>query len=153
MASPKTRRGKATPVTELLLGGDAGQFSLVAVYKLIAKGFDLEDVKTMLSMSSLYSKKNILSRLMGKSLRSVRRQSGVKQPVRLNAQQSAVAFQYACVLEHAIRVFGAQRLAEEWLERPCRYLEGDAPLDVVDNALGFQAVKDYLNRIEFALYH
>jgi uncharacterized protein (DUF2384 family) len=44
-------------------------------------------------------------------------------------------------------------LAEEWLGRPCKYLEGDAPLAVVDNALGFQVVQDYLNRIEVALYH
>lgn len=28
---------------------------------------------------------------------------------------------YAKVLEHAIDVFGTQRLAEEWLGRPCKY--------------------------------
>lgn len=157
MASPKTRTGKATPAagrpTEYLLRIDSGQLSPVTIYKLTAKGFELKDVQAMLSISNLYSKKNILSRIVGKSLRKVHGQGSNKQPVRLNSQQSAVAFQYACVLEHAINVFGAQKLAEEWLGRPCKYLEGDVPLDVIDNGVGFQAVQDYLKRIEYGLYH
>lgn len=156
MASPKAHSGTATPVagrpTEYLLRCDSGQLSPVTVYKLTAKGFELKDVQAMLSISNLYSQKNILSRIVGKSLRKVHRRDSSKQPIRLNAQQSALAFQYACVLEQAINVFGTQKSAEEWLGRPCKYLEGYTPLDIIENTVGFQLVQDYLKRIEYGLY-
>lgn len=45
----------------------------------------------------------------------------------LNAQQSAVEFQYAWELEQAITIGGSQPLAEARLGRPCRHLEGYVP--------------------------
>ncbi|MFC2973267.1 antitoxin Xre/MbcA/ParS toxin-binding domain-containing protein [Azotobacter bryophylli] len=95
--------------------------------------------------SDLYSTKKIMSRIMGKSIRNIQRQS-IKQPAHLNPQQSAMT------LQHAINVFGTQTLAEEWLGRPCKYLDGDVPLDVIDNPAGFQAIEDYLERIEYGVY-
>lgn len=157
MASPKTRTGKVTPAaqrpTEYLLRSDSGQLSPVTIYKLTARGFELKDVQAMLSVSNLYSQANILSRIVGKPLSKAHRLGINKLPVRLNSHQSAVAFQYASALELAINIFGAQKLAEEWLERPCKHLEGDVPLDVIENAVGFQVVQDYLKRIEYGLYH
>jgi putative toxin-antitoxin system antitoxin component (TIGR02293 family) len=153
-SKPLTRWAKTAAVspTEYLLRSDSGQLSPIAVYKLIAKGFDLEDVQEMLSISTLYLERNILSRIVGKSLRTIHRLDSSKQPIRLNSQQSAVAFQYARALERAINVFGTQTLAEEWLGRPCKYMEGEAPLDVIYNAVGFQTVEEYLQRIEYGLY-
>lgn len=151
----RTRTRKAAPAarrpTEYLFQSDSDQLSPVMVYRLTVKGFDLKDVQDMLAISDLYSTKKIMSRIVGKSIRTIQRQ-GSKQPVHLNSQQSAVAFQYAKVLEHAINVFGTQKLAEEWLGRPCKYLDGDVPLDVIDNPVGFQAVEDYLERIEYGVY-
>ncbi|MFD2645581.1 type II RES/Xre toxin-antitoxin system antitoxin [Pseudomonas japonica] len=137
--------------TEYLLREDVGQLSPVMVYRLTAKGFDLKDVQAMLALSDLYSTKKIMSRIVGKSVRTLQRQ-GSKQEAHLNSQQSAVAFQFARVLEHAINVFGSLRLAEEWLGRPCKHLDGDVPLDMIDNPVGFQAVEDYLERIEYGVY-
>ena len=99
----------------------------------------------------LYSTKKIMSRIMSKSTRKIQRQ-GIKQPAHLNSQQSAMALHHAKVLEHAINVFGNQKLAEEWLGRPCKYLNGNVPLDVIDNPAGFQAIEDYLERIEYGVY-
>ncbi|KPW49858.1 Uncharacterized protein ALO54_01221 [Pseudomonas syringae pv. philadelphi] len=138
--------------TEYLLRTDAGQLSQVMVYKLTVKGFELKDVQDMLSISDLYSTNKIMSRIVGKSVRTIQRQGSSKQPAHLNSQQSAVALQYAKVLEHATHVFGNQKLAEEWLGRPCKYLDGDVPLDVIDNPIGFQTVEDYLERIEYGVY-
>jgi len=137
--------------TEYLLREDAGQLSPVMVYRRTAEGFELKDVQDMLALSDLYSTKKIMSRIVGKSVRTLQRQ-GSKQDAHLNAQQSAVAFQFARVLEHAISVFGSLKLAEEWLGRPCRYLDGEVPLDVIDNPIGFQTVEDYLQRIEYGVY-
>ncbi|MBB3105447.1 antitoxin Xre/MbcA/ParS toxin-binding domain-containing protein [Azomonas macrocytogenes] len=156
MISAEARTNKAAPAarrpTEYLLRIDSGQLSPMMIYRLTAKGFDLKDVQDMLSISDLYSTKKIMSRIVGKSIRTIQRQGSSKQPAQLNSQQSAVAFQYAKVLEHAINVFGTQKLAEEWLGRPCKYLDGDVPLDVIDNPVGFQAVEDYLERIEYGVY-
>ena len=63
-----------------------------------------------------------------------------------------VEIRYAKVLEHAINVFGSQQLAEEWLGRPCKFLEGGVPLDMLDNPIGFRAVEDYLDRVQYGVY-
>lgn len=138
--------------TECLLGCDPGLLSPVMVYQQTAKGFKLKAVQEMLLTSDLYSAKQILLRILGKSARTIQRQGSSKQTVRLNCQQSAVALQYAWVLEHAIRVFGTQKLAEGWLGQPCKCLDGEVPLDIVANPVGFQVVDDYLARIEYGVY-
>ena len=43
-------------------------------------------------------------------------------------------------MEHAIKVFGAQKLAEEWLGRPCKYLGGDVPMNIDKSPVRFRAV-------------
>lgn len=155
MITAEARNKKASPAarrpTEYLLRSDIGQISPVMLYKLTAKGFATKDVQEMLSVSQLYATKKIMSRIIGKSVRTLQRQ-GSNQPAHLNPQQSAVALQYAKVLEQAINVFGTQQLAEEWLGRPCKYLDGDVPLDVIDNPVGFQTVEDYLERVRYGVY-
>ena len=138
--------------TEYLLRSDPALLSPVMVYKLTAEGFELKDVQDMISVSDLYSAEQILSRIVGKSTRTILRQSKVTQAVRLSTMQSAIAFQYATILERATKVFGTKKLAEHWLGRPCGYFDGEIPLDVVGNPVGFQLVNDYLERIEFGVY-
>lgn len=149
--------GKATPSTgrptEYLFHTDPGLLSPVAAYRLSAKGFELEDVQAMISTSDLYLKNNIMSRILGKSPKKGKSHHSSRRHVRLDSRQSALALLYARILESAIGVFGTHILAEEWLGRPCRYFEGEVPLDIIDNAVGFQIVQDYLTRIEYGLYH
>lgn len=137
--------------TTYLLECELDQLSQVEVYQLTKKGFDLDKVQSMLATSALYSQKKIIQRIVGKSLRAIQSQHK-KQPVRLSAQQSTVAFLYAKLLELAIDVFGSQQLAEAWLARPCKQLDGSAPLEIVDNWLGFRLVEDYLHRIHYGVY-
>jgi putative toxin-antitoxin system antitoxin component (TIGR02293 family) len=137
--------------TEVLLHGRKGDTRMLII-RYTQEGFILSDVKEMLSISDLYMEHDLVQRITGKSLRTVQRLAKETNPVRLNQQQSTVAFQYAQALEHAIDVFGDQHLAEEWLKKPCKYLEGNIPLDLIDNSLGFQVVEDYLTRIEYGVY-
>lgn len=74
--------------------------------------------------------------------------SGRRSPV----NEAAATLLYARVWDRAIDVFGNQRLAEEWLGRPCRYLDGDVPQDVIDKPDRFQAVEAYLERIRHGVY-
>lgn len=156
MIAGQVRTSKAAPATrsptEYLLRSEKGKLSPMMVYRLTTKGFVLDDVKKMLGLSVLYSNNKVMSRIFGVSVRTLQRKGNAKQPAQLNPHQSAVALQYAQVLEHATNVFGTQQLAEEWLGRPCKYLEGDVPLEVIDNPIAFQAVEDYLERIEYGVY-
>lgn len=99
-----------------------------------------------------YMKHGLVQCITGKSARTVQRLAKEIKTVRLNYQQSTVASQYGQVLEHAIIVFGSQQVAENWLKKPCRYLCGNIPLELIDNPLGFQVVEDYLTRIEHGVY-
>ncbi|KIQ60787.1 hypothetical protein RL74_03815 [Pseudomonas fluorescens] len=147
-----TRAKKASrKPTEVLLQGRKGDERLLII-RYAQEGFYLSDVKEMLSTSTLYLEHDLVQRITGKSVRTVQRLAKETQPIRLNPQQSTVAFQYAQVLEQAINVFGSQSLAEDWLRKPCKYLDGHVPLELIDNALGFQVVEDYLTRIEHGVY-
>ncbi|WP_053147079.1 antitoxin Xre/MbcA/ParS toxin-binding domain-containing protein [Pseudomonas sp. P97.38] len=137
--------------TEVLLQGRKGDERLLII-RYAQEGFYLSDVKEMLSTSTLYLEHDLVQRITGKSVRTIQRLAKETQPIRLNPQQSTVAFQYAQVLEQAINVFGSQSLAEDWLRKPCKYLDGHVPLELIDNALGFQVVEDYLTRIEHGVY-
>jgi putative toxin-antitoxin system antitoxin component (TIGR02293 family) len=146
----QTKRVARKP-TEVLLHGRNGDTRMLII-RYTQEGFDLSDVRDMISISDLYMEHDLVQRITGKSLRTVQRLAKETQPVRLNQQQSTVAFQFAQVLEHAINVFGDQQLAEDWLKKPCKYLEGHVPLELIDNSLGFQVVEDYLTRIEHGVY-
>lgn len=138
--------------TAYLTHGRIEQPDPLGLFLLAKEGFKIDDVRSMVSASELYSSLGIIKRIVGTRSSKVRRHNEASTPARLNAQQSAVAYQFAKALEHAINVFGTIGLAEEWLARPCRYLAGNAPVDVIDIHFGFSAVEDYLERIELGVY-
>ncbi|WP_417695131.1 antitoxin Xre/MbcA/ParS toxin-binding domain-containing protein [Pseudomonas sp.] len=59
---------------------------------------------------------------------------------------------YAKFLERAADVFGSQPLAEDWLRKPCKYLDDHVPLELIDSSQGLQVVEDYLARVERGVY-
>ncbi|MCW8277840.1 DUF2384 domain-containing protein [Pseudomonas sp. PCH199] len=126
--------------------------SHLGVLHLVQAGFLLNDVQAMVGSSSLFKARKLLERIMGKSIRTIQRLNNPKDAVRLDAHQSAVAFQYAKVLELAMSVFGCQTLAENWLDRPCRQLSGIVPFEMLDTAIGFNVVVDYLERVRLGVY-
>ncbi|MGA5585498.1 antitoxin Xre/MbcA/ParS toxin-binding domain-containing protein [Pseudomonas siliginis] len=138
--------------TAYLIGDQPVPPSSLRVYLMVRAGFTLTDVKAMISSSVLYCDAGVLKRVMGRSVRTLQRKARESDNARLNAQQSAIAFHYARVLEHATAVFGSQLQAEAWLGWPCRHLEGYVPLDMVENAVGFQIVEAYLQRVEMGVY-
>jgi putative toxin-antitoxin system antitoxin component (TIGR02293 family) len=146
-----TRAKKPRKPTEVLLHGRKGDTRMLVI-RYTQEGFELSDVRDMLAISALYMEHDLMQRITGKSIRTVQRLTKETGQVRLNQQQSTVAFQYAQALEHATNVFGNLMLAEEWLRKPCKYLDGYVPLELIDNSLGFQAVEDYLTRIEYGVY-
>ncbi|MBN2976404.1 antitoxin Xre/MbcA/ParS toxin-binding domain-containing protein [Pseudomonas lactucae] len=150
-AQPSLKAKSVLKPTECLTRAKAGQLSQLDIFLLVKEGFALKNVQAMLSISELYSSADVTARVLGKSLQALRRRGHIES-ARLDAQQSAIAYQYAKALEHATSVFGTQKHAEEWLSHPCKYLAGGIPVELIGNSLGFRAVEDYLKRVEYGVY-
>jgi putative toxin-antitoxin system antitoxin component (TIGR02293 family) len=52
------------------------------------------------------------------------------------------------IIEQAIRVFGSEEVARDWLTSPAYGLEGRRPIDVLDTEGGSIQVSNYLGAIE-----
>lgn len=64
--------------TECLLKGRADQLCKIGIFLLMEEGFAVEDVRDMLSISSLYSSSKVFERIVGKaSSRKVDKTVGV----------------------------------------------------------------------------
>lgn len=147
-----SREAVTRPPTVHLTHAESGSLSHLEILRLVQAGFALSDVQAMVGSSNLYKTHRLLERIMGKSARTIQRLSTLPNAIRLNAQQSAVAFQYAMVLELSMCVFGSQTIAEHWLNRSCRQLSGIIPFEMIDTSLGFSIVMDYLERIRLGVY-
>ncbi|WP_122467862.1 antitoxin Xre/MbcA/ParS toxin-binding domain-containing protein [Pseudomonas viridiflava] len=148
--APASASLQQTP-TGYLLRGTREQLTNLSLFLLTEEGFALEDVRAMVKISKAYTSSKVFERIVGKA--SSKTVSNTDATVRrLGPLQSARAFQFATVLEHATTVFGSLTLAEGWLVRPCKYLADHVPLDLVDNPIGFQAIEEYLERIELGVY-
>lgn len=146
-----SEHGDRTP-TRCLIPGESGQHSQIVLYRHIRQGIKLKDVRVMLSPYDTSLRTQVMKCILGELTPTHQRRSGGKNAARLNPQQSAVAYLYAQVFEQTIAVFGTRKLAVEWLLRPCPYLEGSVPLVMVDNALGYQVVQNYLAGIRYGVY-
>ncbi|MNH23142.1 hypothetical protein D3C79_830280 [compost metagenome] len=56
------------------------------------------------------------------------------------------------MLEKAQEVFGTRVLAEEWMTRPALVLDGESPIDLLSNPVGYELVTDFLNRLDYGVY-
>lgn len=135
--------------TDYLSPGIIEQNNPLSVYKAVVEGFALKDVEAMTSISQLYTSARILEKIIGGTKKGCERAQG---NVRLSAQKSAVAFQYAKGLELAIKVFGDRQLADQWLGRPCKYLDGIIPFEALEHSVGYIAIEAYLEKVMYGVY-
>jgi putative toxin-antitoxin system antitoxin component (TIGR02293 family) len=139
------------PVELLLRGQDTGDDPML-ILRCTTEGFELHDVINMLASSELYQRGDLVKRITGRSVRTVRRLLKEGTSVRLDTPQSIIAYQYAAALELATEVFARQAKAESWLQQSATYFYGYVPLDLVGHALGFRMVEEYLNQIKYGVY-
>lgn len=150
---PNPRARQAQGPTETLTKRPMEELGDLDLVILVLQGFALQDVQMMLSSSTLYTKRNVIGLITGKSQRKVNNllNSGLGMD-RLNAQQSAMAFQFAKTLEHAISVLGTQARAEDWLGQSSMYLSGLMPVELIETSVGFTTVERYLSQIQHGIY-
>jgi putative toxin-antitoxin system antitoxin component (TIGR02293 family) len=52
----------------------------------------------------------------------------------------------------AVRVFGDEKMAEAWLERPSSSLSGQRPIDLLKSELGATVVREILEQIDSGIF-
>ncbi|KIR18140.1 hypothetical protein PFLU4_15290 [Pseudomonas fluorescens] len=136
-------------VAILLSGKDSDD--RMEIYRAVRKGFSLQSVLNMVENSEVYKRRGVLSKIVGTSERTLARRLKAPNEV-LTAEQSTRALNYAEVLEKATAVLGSRELAEQWMAKPARGLDGETPIDLISNSVGYELVTDFLTRIEYGVY-
>ena len=144
------RSSRVPPMVAVLLSGKASD-DRMAIYRAVKHGFPLQLVLDMIENSTVYKQSGVLSKIVGTSDRTLARR--LKTPNEaLTPEQSTRALNYAEVLEKATDVLGSRELAEQWMVKPARGLDGETPIDLISNSVGYELVTDFLTRIEYGVY-
>lgn len=138
------------PMVAILLSGKDSD-DRMEIYRAVRKGFSLQSVLNMVENSEVYKRRGVLSKIVGTSERTLARRLKAPNEV-LTAEQSTRALNYAEVLEKATAVLGSRELAEQWMAKPARGLDGETPIDLISNSVGYELVTDFLTRIEYGVY-
>ncbi|MBP5065000.1 DUF2384 domain-containing protein [Pseudomonas chlororaphis] len=136
-------------VRGLLPGTDADD--PMAVFRATQLGFSLGAVIELVESVEAFKRYNVLSKIVGFSERTLARRLK-NQDQALTPEQSARALHYAQVLEKAEAVLGSRALAEDWMTQPALGLDGEVPIDLLANPVGYELVTDFLHRLEFGVY-
>lgn len=142
--------GTHSPIIALLLPGtDTGD--RMEVFRATRLGFSLGSVIDLVESVDAFKRNNVLSKIVGLSDRTLARRMKNKDEA-LSQEQSARALYYAEVLEKAQAIFGTRQGAEEWMTKPALGLDGEAPIDLLSNPVGYELVTDFLHRLEYGVY-
>ncbi|AUG04935.1 toxin-antitoxin system antitoxin subunit [Pseudomonas sp. 09C 129] len=136
-------------VRGLLPGTDADD--PMAVFRATQLGFSLGAVIELVESVEAFKRYNVLAKIVGFSERTLARRLK-NQDQALTPEQSARALHYAQVLEKAEAVLGSRALAEDWMTQPALGLDGEVPIDLLANPVGYELVTDFLHRLEFGVY-
>ncbi|MDU9028715.1 type II RES/Xre toxin-antitoxin system antitoxin [Pseudomonas mediterranea] len=148
LAAPGSSR--VPSMVAILLSGKNSD-DRMEIYRAVRNGFSLQSVLDMIENSDVYKQRGVLSKIVGTSDRTLARR--LKTPSEtLTAEQSTRALNYAEVLEKATEVLGSRELAEQWMAKPARGLDGETPIDLISNSVGYELVTDFLTRIEYGVY-
>jgi putative toxin-antitoxin system antitoxin component (TIGR02293 family) len=141
---------RVPPMVAVLLSGKNSD-DRMEIYRAVRNGFPLQSVLDMIENSEVYKQRGVLSKIVGASDRTLARR--LKTPNEaLTAEQSTRALNYAEVLEKATDVLGSRELAEQWMVKAARGLDGEVPIDLISNSVGYELVTDFLTRIEYGVY-
>lgn len=134
-----------------LLLPDTDTDDRMEVFRATKLGFSLGSVIDLVESVDAFKRNNVLAKIVGLSDRTLARRMKNKDES-LSQEQSARALYYAEVLEKAQGVFGTRKLAEEWMIKPALGLDGETPIDLLSNPVGYELVTDFLHRLEYGVY-
>lgn len=135
----------------VILTGGVEPDDLAAVYRVTEKGIPVKALSKFAESVEMFNVDFLLMKLTGLSERTIQRR--LKSPEEpLNSEQSARAIRGAQILDQAVRVIGSPELAEGWMSKPAKGLDGMKPIDLLENSIGAQLVSEFLTRLEYGVY-
>lgn len=123
----------------------------ITVHDLITEGFPTGSALHFLDRLTVVDSTDA-AKAMGVSLRTIQRLKKKGADERLSPDQSDRTWQFAEVLARATEVFGTQEAAEHWLNEPAIGLNQRRPIDLLATTIGTEAVKTYLDRMDYGVY-
>ncbi|GGF16368.1 antitoxin [Aliidongia dinghuensis] len=148
------------PVTELqqvvnLLGGNRvlrqAPANTIDAHQLLLAGLPETALRHLVDKLLVLAKTESLEKAVGMSLRTFQRLKDTPAK-HLSVEQSGRAWKFAEILAKATAVFGSQREAELWLERPAVGLNQERPIDLLQTPAGVELVEAFLRRLEYGVY-
>lgn len=82
--------------------------------------------------------------------RTLARRLQTNEPLTIQENDSLLRVERIAALSR--RVFGDEAKAERWLRKPCRALEGVAPIELLPSESGALLVEQELHRIEHGIF-
>lgn len=154
-AEMASARANVEKIAELLGGRKVFQRRLTTAleaHDMIRDGFPAESVEFLVgALETMGFRETSFGKALGISRRSVQRHKNAPEK-RLSQQQSGRMWKFAEVLAKATEVFGSQRDAEQWMERPATGLEQRRPIDLLETPAGAELVETFLERLEYGVY-
>lgn len=169
VAGPKSPGRSAATAAVLAREANSGRFTDVAnvlggqdrIGQVIGSGIAVHDLITVGLPSGAalhvfdhltFVESTDAAKAMGVSLRTIQRLKKKGGDERLSPDQSDRTWQFAEVLARATEVFGTRQAAERWLNEPAIGLNQRRPIDLLSTTIGTEAVKTYLDRMDYGVY-
>jgi len=148
LTKPKTRKSAGSKVVETCVHGPASQ-SLASskIIAFIQDGLPVHELDAL--QASLDLPMETLATKLGISKATLHRR---KAEGRLDPAESDRVVRFARLMGQAVKVFGAEAEAREWLNTPQFGLGGAVPLDYAETEIGAREVENLLGRIEYGVY-
>lgn len=93
-----------------------------------------------------------LEKSVGVILTTAQRERRTLADVDLTLDQGSRLWTFVGLLSRAINVFGSQRAAEDWLNKPAIGLRNRKPVELMMSSVGVKAVEAYLTQIDLGVY-
>ena len=126
----------------------AGKFTPAKLVEVLQVGLPFRELQVLQSSLALPSEK--LAPMLGTSKAAFHRSKGAAS--RLNSAVSDRVVKYAKPLAFAVKVFGNQEDAKQWLKAPQFGLGGAVPLDYAKTEIGAREVEKLLGRTQYGVY-
>lgn len=141
-------------VTQLLGGSKALGVRLktrMDAHEVILRGLPALTLVNLVDCFHVLTWTPTVAKALGMSERTFQRRREASA-ARLSQEQSGRTWQFAEILAKATEVFGSQREAERWLERPAIGLDRRRPIELLATPAGVELVEDHLTRLEYGVY-
>lgn len=154
MSTTLTKKKTSPPagLVNICINGQLKKISISSlapakIIKLVQNGLNIHELNTL--QASLAVPMETLATKLGISKATLHRR---KAEGRLDPAESDRVVRFARLMGQAVKVFGSEAEAREWLSAPQFGLGEAVPLDYAETEIGAREVENLLGRIAYGVY-